>query len=50
MGLEVLGISVVGNIAAGLSLAPLPENVGTDPDQKFERLLLGVLEAMLRND
>jgi purine-nucleoside phosphorylase len=50
MGLEVLGISVVGNIAAGLSLAPLPEHVGSDPDQKFERLLGGVLEAMLRND
>lgn len=50
MGLEVLGISVVGNVAAGLSLAPLPENVGADPKQQFERLLRGVLEAILTGE
>lgn len=48
MGMEVLGISVVGNVAAGLSMAPLPEVVEPDPESKFERLLWAVLGEMLR--
>lgn len=47
MGMEVLGISVVGNVAAGFSNAPLPENIEPDPEKKFDRLLWGVLGEML---
>lgn len=47
MGMEVLGISVVGNIAAGFSKEPLPEQIESDPEQKFDRLLWGVLAEIL---
>lgn len=47
MGMEVLGFSVVGNVAAGLSMAPLPEDIKSDPDRKFERLLWAVLDEIL---
>jgi purine-nucleoside phosphorylase len=47
MNLEVLGFSVVGNIASGFALAPLPVNIEPDPEAKFERLLEHVLSELL---
>lgn len=48
MGIEVLGFSVVGNVAAGLSMAPLPVDFDADPERKFERLLAAVLGEIVK--
>ncbi|HEV8536338.1 MAG TPA: purine-nucleoside phosphorylase [Candidatus Limnocylindria bacterium] len=46
-GMEVLGFSIVGNLAAGLSREPLPTGLVSVGIPEFERLLGAVLDEVL---
>ena len=47
MGMEVFGLSVAGNIAAGLNYGPLPESEGSPQlAANFARLLTAVVKEI----
>jgi purine-nucleoside phosphorylase len=46
MGIEVLGISCVTNLAAGLGATPLSHEEVTETGRQVERRLAGLLERL----